>query len=118
MKEFKGTPGPWFADIRGGCAAIYPSYRSDDTPGCHADDDRNIAFSRKGAKYNGMHWEIDGSVEHDFNLMASSPELLLALQQLVEIYDCTDGRVWTVSSKRRALDAAHAAIKKALGEGQ
>ncbi|EFQ9579859.1 hypothetical protein H0J91_004547 [Salmonella enterica] len=43
-------------------------------------------------------------------------DLSVALQQLVEIYDCTDGRVWTTSSKRRALDAAHAAIKKALGE--
>lgn len=43
-------------------------------------------------------------------------DLSVALQQLVEIYDCTDGRVWTTSSKRRALDAANAAIKKALGE--
>lgn len=42
--------------------------------------------------------------------------LLAALQQLVEIYDSTDGRVWATPSKRRALDAAHAAIKKALGE--
>lgn len=47
MKEFKGTPGPWVADIRGGCAAIYPSCRTDDTPGCHYDDDRNITFSSK-----------------------------------------------------------------------
>ena len=116
MKEFKGTKGPWVADIRGGCAAIYPVCRSDDTPGCHENDDRNIIFSSKGAKYNGMHWELDGSVEHDFNLMAASPDLLSALQQLMEIHDCTDGRVWTVSSKRHALDAAHAAINKALGE--
>lgn len=49
------------------------------------------------------------------HLIAASPELLSALQQLVEIYDCTDGRSWTTSSKRRALDAAHAAINKAFG---
>lgn len=108
MKEFKGTPGPWIADIRGGCAAIYPSCRSDDTPGCHHDDDRNIAFSSKGAKYNGMHWEIDGSVEHDFNLMAAAPELLEALIKLVDIVDdIVHGP---------STDAAHAAINKALGE--
>lgn len=116
MEEFKGTPGPWVADIRGGCAAIYPVCRNDDTPGCHADDDRNISFSSKGAKYNGMHWEIDGSVEHDFNLMAASPDLLSALQQLLEIYDDQSGKVWTTSSKRRALDNARAAVNKALGE--
>lgn len=51
-------------------------------------------------------------------LFVASPDLLAALQQLVEIYGCTDGRLWTASSKRRALDAAHAAIKKALGEKQ
>lgn len=117
MKEFKGTKGPWVADIRGGCAAIYPVCRNDDTPGCHADDDRNIVFSIRGAKYNGMHWELDDSVEHDFNLMAASPDLLSALQQLLEIYD-NSGKVWTTSSKRRALDNARAAVNKALGENR
>lgn len=48
--EFKGTPGPWFADIRGGCAAIYPEWRNNDTQGCHRDDFRNIAYSDKGAQ--------------------------------------------------------------------
>lgn len=116
MKEFKGTPGPWVADIRGGCAAIYPIFRSDDTPGCHQDDDRNIVFSNKSAKYNGMHWEIDGSVGHDFNLMAASPDLLAALQSLVEIYDNDGSRFYTTETKQRALDKAKVAIDKALGE--
>ncbi|UJD20613.1 hypothetical protein seszw2t2_62 [Salmonella phage seszw] len=89
-----------------------------DTPGCHYDDDRNIAFSSKGAKYNGMHWEINDSVEHDFNLMAASPDLLAALQQLLEIYDDHSGKVWTTSSKRRALGNARAAVNKALGEAK
>lgn len=42
--------------------------------------------------------------------------LLSAIQGLLEIYDCVDGRVWTTASKRRALDAAHEAVKLALGE--
>lgn len=108
MEKFKGTPGPWVADIRGGCAAIYPSCRYDDTPGCHRDDARNIAFSSKGARYNGMHWEIDGSVEHDFNLMAAAPELL---ESLIKLVDVVDDMVHGPST-----DAARAAIKKALGE--
>lgn len=112
MKEFKGTPGPWVADIRGGCAAIYPSCRYDDTPGCHRDDGRNIAFSSKGAKYNGMHWEIDGSVEHDFNLMAAAPELLEALQRCESVLSNIPLEVCDVED----LLYARAVIKKALGE--
>ena len=48
---------------------------------------------------------------HDNNKAALS-----ALQQLLEIYDDQSGRAWTTSSKRRALDNAHAAVNKALGE--
>ena len=49
-------------------------------------------------------------------LAVSAPELLAALQQLLEIYDDQSGKVWTTSSKRRALDNARAAVNKALGE--
>ena len=48
---------------------------------------------------------------HDNNKAALS-----ALQQLLEIYDDHSGKVWTTSSKRRALDNARAAVNKALGE--
>ena len=43
------TPGEVFLDVRVGCLAIYPAYRIGETPGCHADDDRNIHYSNKGA---------------------------------------------------------------------
>jgi hypothetical protein len=42
--------------------------------------------------------------------------MLSALQQLLEIYDDNSGKVWTTSSKRRALDNARSAVNKALGE--
>ena len=43
-------------------------------------------------------------------------ELFIAMQQMIECYDSADGKVWTTSSKRRALDNARAVINKALGE--
>lgn len=43
-------------------------------------------------------------------------ELIVAMQQMIECYDSADGKVWTTSSKRRALDNARAAVNKALGE--
>ena len=106
MQEFKGTPGVWFADIRGGCAAIYPASRVEDTAGCHGDDSRNIAYSSKGAKFNGMHWDLDQSVEHNFRLMAAAPELLEALQLML---DSQVLPAWHQS-------IARAAINKALGK--
>lgn len=45
-------------------------------------------------------------------------ELIVAMQQIIEFYDSADGKVWTTSSKRRALDNARAAVNKALGEGK
>lgn len=46
----------------------------------------------------------------------NNKSMALALQQLLEIYDDKSGKVWTTSSKRRALDNARAAINKSLGE--
>lgn len=109
MKGFKGTPGPWIADIRGGCAAIYHANCVDETPGCHSDDSRNIAYSNKGAKFNGMRWEIDSSVEYDFKLMAAAPELLEALQLIM------NGDFYM---PKESADVAKLAIAKALGEPQ
>lgn len=120
MNEFKGTPGPWIADIRGGCAAIYPASCIDDTPGCHNGDSRNIAYSDKGAKFNGVRWEIDASVEHDFKLMAASPELLDALQDMLSGWKYIrekHGDLYGVGWDR-AQNKAIEAISKALGESQ
>lgn len=41
--------------------------------------------------------------------------LISALQCLLEIYDDQSGKAWTTASKRRALDAAHEAVNKAIG---
>lgn len=46
----------------------------------------------------------------------NNKSLLSALQQLLEIYDDQSSKVWTTSSKRRALDNARAVVNKALGE--
>ena len=97
MKEFKGTRGPW-------------NYR-DDEPEWVTDSNDNIAVARVTC-YN-----TDANAQHaNAKLIAASPELLSALQQLLEIYDDHSGKVWTTSSKRRALDNARAAVNKALGE--
>lgn len=115
--EFKGTKWPWIADIRGGCAAIYPAVCVDETPGCNNDDSRNIAYSTKGAKFNGMRWEIDSSVEHDFNLMAAAPELLAELIKARKIIEESD-EWWMDSPDRGGFDteSMDAAINKALGK--
>ena len=113
MSEFKGTPGPWVADIRGGCAAIYPERLASDTNGCHRGYSRNIAYSDKGAYFNGRHWEIDPAVAHDFMVMAAAPELLKALQKTM-----SEIGHWLSQQKPELREEILAAIAKALREPQ
>lgn len=98
MRKFKGTPGVW--EVVNG---------DDNAPDVVSDIGVEIAFT---PTYNGDKTEQ----WHNAKLIAESPELLSALQQLLEIYDDQYGKGWTTSSKRRALDNAHAAVNKALGE--
>ncbi|MEE3759725.1 hypothetical protein V2H33_22085 [Escherichia coli] len=98
MKEFKGTPGPWHVSDEG-CVVIRDDY----------------FFSHVASNIGYPSDEEDMA---NANLIASSPELLSALQQLLEIYDDNSGKVWTTSSKRRALDGARDAVNKALEENQ
>lgn len=110
MNEFKGTPGPWVVDIRGGCVAVYPDGEQWETPGCHRSDERNIAYSDKGAAYDEKagYWSMDKKTVHDYTLIAAAPELLEALQIICFFED--------ISSAQREI--AEAAIAKALGESQ
>lgn len=106
MKEFKGSAGPW--------KFIVDEDDYHDNGRISDKDGFDVCSFGNSEQY----YPTDGEApsDCDMQLILASPDLLAALQQLVEIYDRTDGRVWTASSKRRALDDAHAAIKKALGE--
>ena len=98
MKEFKGTQGKWEVVVG-----------DDNATDVVSDIGVEIAFT---PTYNGDKTEQ----WHNAKLIAASPDLLSSLQQLLEIYDDQSGKVWTTSSKRRALDNARAAVNKALGE--
>lgn len=121
MEEFKGTPGPWVVDVRGGCVAVYQNGRQEDTNGCHFDDERNIAYSNKGAEYDKVvgYWSMDKKTIRDFTLIAAAPELLEALQCLFEHYkalaDSGDAGNWRLEDEPAGKKALHA-IAKALGK--
>ena len=101
MKEFKGTPGPWEVKlIRGDVNVIRRgSFRNEGV----------TAFSCQSV-VNAID-DVD-----DAQLIAAAPELLSAIQHLVEVYDSEDGKQWTTASKKAAIAEARAAIDKALGE--
>lgn len=100
MKEFKGTHGKWEVVVG-----------DDNAPDVISDIGVEVAFT---PTYNGDKTEQ----WHNAKLISASPDLLAALQQLLEIYDDQSGKVWTTSSKRRALDGARDAVNKALEENQ
>ena len=92
MKTFKGTPGPW--RLRNRLTSI------------------DVDIPAEGP----CDTITDIQDFHDAQLIAASPDLLSALQHLVEVYDSEDGKQWTTTSKRAAIAEARAAIDKALGE--
>lgn len=121
MNEFKGTPGPWVVDIRGGCVAVYPDGEQWETPGCHRSDERNIAYSDKGAAYDEKagYWSMDKKTVHDYTLIAAAPELLEALQLLMA--EQTGGNKSCGHNGFTCMcsyNKARAAISKALVEPQ
>lgn len=92
MKNFKGTPGPW--RLRNRLTSI------------------DVDIPAEGP-YDTI---TDIQDIHDAHLIAASPDLLSALQRLVEVYDSEDGKQWTTTSKREAIEKAREAINLALGE--
>lgn len=109
---FRHTPAPWVADIRSGCCAVYQKNKSNDTAGCHRDDDRNIVYSSKGARYDekSCRWVMDEETQANFTLIAAAPELL---EQLIRLRD-------KIASYKPDddddLDIVDAVIAKALGQ--
>lgn len=96
MEEFKGTPGPWFRDNG---RAIGPK---------SAEDDQSYGMVIP------VGWvEFDPEIEIQVanqQMMAAAPELLEALQNMVEAYQ------YEASIDNPALLSARAAIAKALGK--
>lgn len=90
MKDFKGTPGPWFI--------------ADDALG----NMTHVVLSKQ--------YPFEMMSDENLSIITAAPELLSALQQLVEVHDSEGGKQWTTTSKREALANARAAIDKALGE--
>lgn len=97
MKEFKGTPGPWFRD---NSRAIGPKSTEDD-------QSYGMVIPVGWVDFDP---EVEVQVANQ-NIMAAAPELLEALEMLV---------VFTTPTKRNAaaLNKAHSAIAKALGESK
>ncbi len=91
MSNEKFTKGPWFADLRGGCCAVYPEIRKGDTNGCMFEDDRNIYYSTKDNHYNGRHWDMSEEAQANAHLIAAAPEMYELLNAWVDSYECVSG---------------------------
>lgn len=91
MKEFKGTPGPW---IKGSWSVIGLG-------------GRRVMFGCLT-----LSGRTDAEVIANDNLVLSAPELLSALQGMLEINSLND------AGKLSRFKAANVAIAKALGESQ
>lgn len=94
----KHTPGPWVTAERIKTARI---------------DDARMVRPADHCNYKHGATAIVGTSEADANLIAAAPELLVALQLMVDRFIDTEGSygVW----ENEAIEAARAAIAKATG---
>ena len=101
MKEFKGTPGPWFVGDFGGINGV-GSFIGANTQrdGCTC-----------VARVNGTEVVHD----HGAKLIAAAPELLDALQKLHSEYERLIHNDFSVEEDEDTI-RAHTSINKALGE--
>lgn len=99
MKKFKGTPVPWCIDDKDPTfsAVAGDTYHQIKAGSGYHDDEDNAGFGIQA--YMSI---------HDANLIAAAPELLEALQFIIN--DCSR------MIPKCAEDKAIAAINKALGE--
>lgn len=108
MKEFKGTPGPWTTNNQWFGPTNAVSWISIEN------DNKNIIAEAKG-----KHCSIPNKeCKYNAQLIASAPELLEALQLLVNTIDNLDKSklpVGTILRLDNTINIANEAINKALG---
>lgn len=105
MKEFKGTPGPW--QVAGPCC---------DAVGVEFDSTGYKAICHRPERTGG---KMTDEYNANMQLIAAAPELLEALQNLISGYeDMAEVGMFDMLCHGDEIEAANAAIKKALGEKQ
>jgi hypothetical protein len=81
MSDPKFTPGPWFADIRSGCLAVYPEKDKGEWGCLSGANAEAIHYNAKGAKYEedpatgGGGWDMDNEARANAQLIAAAPEM-------------------------------------------
>lgn len=100
MKDFKGTPGPWFVD---GTSV----WDREVTPEKDCEEDANYVAE--------VFSDLVEQSEADAKLIAAAPELLEALQGILECHESILFNEFGVESDL-CTTKARDAIKKALGE--
>ena len=99
------TPGPWAVTTVGSCHGIHPAA---------SDNERDDICRVAPHNYHPNGWQAaKGEAEANARLIAAAPDLLAALRALVGEADL--GEIDHDDETRRLLDAARAAIAKAIG---
>lgn len=85
------TKGPWVADIRGGCLAVYQKLRESEFNCLSSNSENVIHYSRKDAKFveneNGGWWEMSEQAIADAKLIAAAPDMYEALISVKKYFD-------------------------------
>ena len=104
------TPGPWTADIRGGCAVVY---QGEDCGGCIENGRKRLAYFH-GYKDSKDGWQVILEDKANARLIAAAPDLLEAAKTFLSYgRKCPPGCPCGYDDAEKNLRAA---IRKATGE--
>jgi hypothetical protein len=100
----KTTPGPWKADIRGGCLAVYPA--SEEHNCLSGAEEWAIHYSDRDASFNSGRWSMSEEACANAHLIAAAPALAEALEAMLAHVEGRAGFSTAYHKAKAALAAA------------
>jgi len=109
----KFTPGPWKADVRVGCVAVYPTSTSREQSNCLDGANAWAIHLKQGRYIPESEWGLDTETVANAVLIVAAPKLFEACRTIINTFE---GKSGLSLPEHFALDSAVEAVEAVVGE--